>query len=454
MKIQTKLTLLFCLIFGAILLLFIVGVYHFYDNNSKEEYFERLRLRATLKFDLIEGESIDPEILRFMYENTPDDYEPKVVIYNNKGHLIYHDVDEDSDYYKSMAPLIVMVKKQKEYTMWEHKYQTIGFMINNGHKDYIVFATGYDNHRVERLADLRFILGSAFLVTMLFILLAGRFFAKMFFRPVTKMVEQVKDITSSHLDIRLDERNKKDELAELAVTFNQMLAQLEYAFDSQKQFVSNISHELRTPLSAIITELELAESRNHTCEEYKEVISETMKDARRLVKLSNSLLDMAKANYNPTEISFRELRLDELLLEVCRKIQKSETDYKLHLFFEKEFDDECLISVNGNEYLLSVAFTNIIDNGCKFSKDNTCEIHLSYEEENVTVQIIDHGIGIKGEEKESIFTPFYRGINKTFAPGNGIGLSLTHRIIDIHKGTISIDSHPGFTAFTVSMNHL
>ena len=91
MKIKTKLTLLFSLIFGIILLTFIFGVYHFYSNRCHNDYFERLHLRAAIKVDLIDGEAIDPEIFHLLYENAPKHYEPQVSIYHTDGKLVYHD---------------------------------------------------------------------------------------------------------------------------------------------------------------------------------------------------------------------------------------------------------------------------------------------------------------------------------------------------------------------------
>lgn len=329
---------------------------------------------------------------------------------------------------------------------------------NNGCKnDCNVLAIGYDAYEAARLQMLRTALTAAYLIAMLFIILTVRLLIKQAFRPVSRMTDKVKDITlSNHLNIRLDEGNRRDELAKLAITFNEMLSQLERAFDAQKQFVYNISHELRTPLSAIITELELSKSKpGNRKEEYEVAIELVLKDTRRLVKLSNSLLDMAKANYAPTGIARHNIRLDELLLGVCRKVQKSDVRNNVQLIFDtEELDDDRFISLYGNEYLLSVAFGNLIENGCKFSADRTCEVHISYEQQEVIIRIIDHGIGIHPEEMEDIFTPFFRGTNKDFTEGNGIGLFLTHKIIEIHQGELSVESCPGETLFTVKLKNL
>lgn len=456
MKIQNRLTLLFSFLFGAILFAFIVGVYHFYSNQCKNYYFERLHLRAALKVDLIDGETIAPDVLHAFYENTPPDFEPQITVFGGNGKLIYRD-NKNTLPRQEYDSLSHYIRTIGACCIWNGDKQTYGFAIEGCKTNYIVFATGQDIRGAAQLRTLRTVLGVAYLIAMLFIVLTVRLFTKQAFSPVSKMTDKARDITlSSELNIRLDEGNRKDELAKLAITFNRMLAQLEKAFNAQKQFVYHISHELRTPLSAIITELELSKDKgNHRKEDYETVIDLILNDSRRLVKLSNNLLDMAKANYSPTEIAMHEIRLDELLFNVIHEVRKSAPDYIVQFIFDKEtIEDDGFISVRGNEYLLGVAFGNLIDNGCKFSPDRTCEIHISYDASETVIRIIDHGIGISTEDMKSIFTPFFRGSNKGFAEGNGIGLSLTHKIIAIHCGDIRVESRPGLTIFTVKLKNL
>jgi signal transduction histidine kinase len=300
------------------------------------------------------------------------------------------------------------------------------------------------------------VLGVAYLAVMLLVILTVRLFTKQAFNPVSRMTKKVSDITDLHqLDIRLDEGNRRDELAHLAITFNNMLSQLQSSFNAQKQLVYNMSHELRTPLSAIVTELELVRDTAKTKEEYVQAVEKVLSDSHRLVKLSNDLLDMAKANYGLSEVATHIVRIDEILLEACRLEQNSDKGYEIQIVFDsEELPDDKLISIHGNEYLLIVAFRNLMDNGCKYSPDHSCEVHISYKDGQVVVSVVDHGIGIKEADINSIFNSFYRGENKSYAEGNGIGLSLTKRIINMHGGNIDVESVPGRTVFTVRLQNL
>lgn len=451
MKIQTKLSLIYSCIFGIILLIFIVAVYQYYSGKSEDDYFERLHIRAALKVDFIDGETISPDILRLIYESTPGEYEPLVTIYTKQGKLIYRDKQDVLESSKHRL-LIESVKQKGVCKTWdEDDRQTYGFLIEGLKGDYVAFATGYDVHGFTRLANLRWILLTAYLIAMIFIILAVRLFARQAFRPVSRMIDEVKRNNPSNLGLRLDEGNRKDELASLAITFNKMLAQLEEAFTEQKRLVYNMSHELRTPLAAIITELELSEQRQCDEEEYRRVIGQALKDANRLAKLSNSLLDLAKASYDVSGIAMHPVRIDEMMLEVCSKVQRVDSQCSVHLLFDKEPDDESLITIEGNSYLLEVAFTNLVDNACKYSVDKACEIHLSYEENSCLVSVVNNGKDIPLEEQQTIFNPFYRGSNKSVADGNGIGLYLTQKIVDLHQGSICLQSFEGITSFIVEL---
>ena len=241
---------------------------------------------------------------------------------------------------------------------------------------------------------------------------------------------------------------EKDELNELAQNFNGMLERLENSFDSQKHFVSNISHELRTPLSAIITELELASEKDLPKDQYQQTIRYALDDARNMVKLSNSLMDLAKASYDPNEISFSEVRLDEVLLESYTKIIKENTGYKVSLHIEDNVEEHQLI-IQGNEYLLQVAFNNLIDNACKYSPEHVCSINVTVHTKKLYISFSNTGVAISQEDLQHIFEPFYRSETSKREKGHGIGLFLTQKIIHLHDTAITVVSGDNTTVFTV-----
>ncbi|MEJ7678445.1 MAG: HAMP domain-containing protein [Segetibacter sp.] len=135
-----------------------------------------------------------------------------------------------------------------------------------------------------KLSNLRNSLIIAFTLAIALTIIAGRFFAAKVLSPISSMVDKVQEITATNLDLRVPIKNEKDEMGELATTFNHVLDRLEKSFDAQKQFVSNVSHELRTPLSIIIAELELALLKERKNEEYTETIKSALSDAKKACK--------------------------------------------------------------------------------------------------------------------------------------------------------------------------
>ena len=300
-----------------------------------------------------------------------------------------------------------------------------------------------------QILDFKLLVIWAVSLAVLFII--GYFMARNALNPVSKIVKQVEKITASNLSQRVETDNPKDEIGELAATFNDTLDRLEESFESQKMFVSNVSHELRTPLAALIAELELSLRRERSNEDYKNVVESALVDARKIEKLSNGLMDLAKASYHTNQIAMSAVRLDEVLLDASTIVMQANDEHSVNLVFDESSDNDRTITILGNEYLLRTAFVNLMENNCKFSQNQTSTVQILFSEQAVSIRFSDTGIGISPEDMEQIFKPFYRGKNRFFAAGNGIGMTLVERIVNLHNGVISIDSEEGKgTSFTLT----
>lgn len=283
----------------------------------------------------------------------------------------------------------------------------------------------------------------------------GYFMARSALKPVSHIVRQVEQITASDLSKRVDIKEAKDEIGELAKTFNQTLESLEQSFDSQRMFVNHISHELRTPMAALIAELELSLRKERTGDQYRQVIVSALNDARKIEKLSVGLLDLAKASYHIEQVAISNVRLDEVLLDALNIVSKANPTYRVDMTFDQTSDDDQLVTVKGNEYLLRTAFVNLIENNCKFSDNKTSKVSISFSDHRSIISFTDSGIGIPPEDIGRLFTPFYRGRNRFYCPGNGIGLALVERIITLHKGEITVASQlEKGTCFTIKLDHI
>ena len=455
MQIKTRLTLLFTSLIAALLLAFALTVYFTSSATREDEYFARLKQQGATKANLLFDTKIAPHILQTIYKKAPNAlYQEEVAVYDTAFNLLYHDAVE-IDKVKETRGMIDSIISLKQVQFYINNMQVVGFVYEHNNHQYIVTSASIDGFGLAKLANLRNTLLIAFLFSVIVIFFVGRFLAKKALQPVSIMVDKVKNITATNLDLRIDEGNRKDEIAALAITFNEMLNRLENSFNAQKHFVSNISHELRTPLTAMLAEMQLTIQKDRSSSEYKQSIEHIISDTQKLIRLSSSLLDLAKANYDQTEIAFKEVRLDEILLDASNDVLHNQSRHRVNIAFEKEIENDDFISVQGNAYLLKVAFINLMENGCKFSQNNQSNVSISYDGENTIINFSDNGIGIGPEELQQIFTPFYRGKNKKFADGNGIGLFLTHKIISLHKGNVTIQSKENNgTTFTVKIPHV
>ncbi|EJL71426.1 sensor histidine kinase [Chryseobacterium populi] len=452
MKIRTQITLLFTIITASILLLFAAIIYYSAKENREKEFYTVLKREAETKGNLFFKARVDSRTLQNIYKNNRITInEVEVAIYNTSFQLLYHDA-VNIDFVKETKEMINTIETKGETQFYQKDWQVVGLRYSFEGEDYIITAAAYDEYGYNKLNSLLRNSLLVLLLSILFIYIAGRIFSKKVFKPVKEMIDKANNISATNLYLRLNTKNNKDEISELGNTFNGMLDRLENSFDAQKHFVSNISHELRTPLSAIITELELAIGREQDNNTYKRAIKNSLNDAKKIVRLSNSLLDLAKASYDPSEIAFKTIRIDEVLLDAKHQVQQANADYKIDLHFENDIDDENQISLTGNEYLLKVAFVNLFENGCKFSADKECLASIAFNNHRILLHFKDKGIGIPEGDLDHIFTPFYRGENKKFTDGNGIGLSLTQKIILLHKGKITVVSKPGIgTTFSIEL---
>jgi len=449
MKITLKLTILFTVITAAILFIFATVIFQYAKYDREEEFYERIKIKALVKGELFFDAKASPEILHQIHKNNLQVINAaEIAIYDENYKLLFHD-DPESDVVKETPGMFKKILKKGEIQFYIGKSQAVGEKYTYHGKNYIITAVAYDFFGYDKIDRMFIHMVYSYFGAIIVICISGLFFARRAFAPVQVITRNVNKITANKLDVRLTVEGSKDELSELGNTFNQMLDRLQSSFETQKSFVSNISHELRTPLAAIIAELELSLSKDHAPEDYRLAINNTLNDAKRLVRLSSSLLDLAKAGYDRTEISFKSIRVDEILLDARQMEQQANPNYKIDINFEGALDDDLEMAALGNEYLLKVAFANLFNNGCKYSPDNQCRVSINYSDNIIELQFSNSGQGIAPEELDSIFEPFYRAANQTMAPGNGIGLSLTQKIIILHNGTLSVQSDNQRTVFTV-----
>jgi two-component system sensor histidine kinase ArlS len=455
MKIRTRLTLIYLFNTIIILLTFSFFVYNSEKKNREKEFFMLLEKEAYSRARIFFNKQIIPEIQQQFYHNNrkfiPD---AKVAVYDSNCQLVYNDLVKSNVLKEHSLMLKDFNEGIENYSTTDGK-QVVGVRYDVGNKSYIVMAIAYDEYGLNKLNYLKENIIEYFLISVVFIFVVGYYFSDNAFAPLREIIKDVKNISASNLYSRLKTKKSKDELFELAETFNKMLDRLEDSFMAQKHFVANTSHELRTPLTRLSGELEIALQKKRKKKEYVEVLRVLFNDTQKLIRLTNSLLNLAKVSGDNSELFFETVRVDEILLDVQYLVQQKNSAYQVYISFEKEMENESGVSIFGSEELLQIAFLNIVENSCKFSPDHKAQVIISKTSEGVVLYFSDNGIGIAQEDLEAVFTPFYRGNNRHFAEGSGIGLALTHKIISLHGGSIKVTSELDMgTTFTIMIPNI
>jgi signal transduction histidine kinase len=434
MKIKTRLSIQFTLVVLGILLIFSVLVYYFSYSSQLSKYRQNLLERAqNTAILLINVQEVDSTLLKKIHQTTKSLEEEEIALTNSSNKLLY---SNEVKYLTGQISGRPTTATSPAYFSIGHKDGVIYDHEVNGQL-YHVYVLAYDKYRAESLHDLRNVLQWSILFSVWLSVWASYLFSKLAINPISKIISKVKEINSYKLNSRLDEGKGQDEIEQLSITFNQMLSDLELAFKSQTEFVSNASHELRTPLAIMIAESDYMIGRERTTEEYRKHIKGLNEDLRNLNHLINSLLELAHLNRDNTMLQ-SEVRVDELIFNAIKSIKSKYPGRKV--LPEIEFtENESDLIISGNAGLLEIAFRNLIDNACKFS-DTDVLVKVSSTESLLSVSVLDQGIGIPLTEISNIFNSFKRGANVKFIGGFGIGLSIVARVAELHNAEIKVTS--------------
>jgi heavy metal sensor kinase len=267
------------------------------------------------------------------------------------------------------------------------------------------------------------------------------------FHPLSDMVRAAEKVSANNLSERLKLPKGRDEVFRLAASFNVMLDRLESVFKSQKQFVADASHEIRTPLAIIRSELEFAQ-KSIADTESKESMEIALAEVDRLKRLSDDLLLLAKMDSPSVSTNIQIVRLDELLVDCVKAMKVSAEGRRISL--QLNIEEAVELEADGDK--LRSAMTNLIDNAVKFSPDGgTVTILERSRGDSFEIRVHNEGEGIAFSDLGNIFGRFHRAAtSRSYHDGSGLGLAIVRKIIEFHKGSISVESEPGKGAtFTV-----
>ncbi len=286
-----------------------------------------------------------------------------------------------------------------------------------------------------------FLLRSVIATTIIILLssVCTYFLTKKTLTPLQKLTSEVSQIQAQNLSTQLAVPNSKDEIAQLTSSFNEMLARLDNAFSTQKQFSANAAHELRTPLAVLQTNLEVFEKKQEPeMVEYRQLFTMIKEQTARLSQLVGTLLDMTNLKSVPRT---DQVTLEELVDEVFCDLDPVAEKAGISIHFNNSANQDSHTDVTGSYVLLYRAVYNLVENAIKYNRPHG-SVSVSVKQENgqAMVLVTDTGIGISPENQKKIFDPFFR-VDKSRSRamgGAGLGLALVDSIAKEHGGTVKV----------------
>ncbi len=299
--------------------------------------------------------------------------------------------------------------------------------------------SGFEWSLHQELYRLRVALLLGITLSMILAMGGGYWLARRALRPVAALTEAADEIRATKLTARLPTSfGVRDELTDLAESFNKMLSRIEASFDRERRFTDNAAHELLTPLTTMRNGIEVALRRERTREAYQQALESMMLDVEELTETVQGLLQLARVD-RLKELPRRRVDLSRIVHQHTNRFQDRAVGKGIKL------QQKILphVHVLADEGRIGEVIDNLVDNAIKYSPDGaTVTVEVSRQDDNGRLIVSDTGMGFDPEAKERLFDRFYRADAKEVQAqhGSGLGLAIVQAITFVYGGKISAES--------------
>lgn len=274
------------------------------------------------------------------------------------------------------------------------------------------------------------------------------FVGKLFIKPMESFSDNFEELSKGNFSVRASENELIKEINDMAKCFNSMVNDLSHIETLRNDFVENVSHEFKTPIASIEGYATLLQDENLSEEKYCRYVQKILDNSARLSNLTTNILALSKLDNQESILHKSKYRLDEQVRKALLLLENKWAMKNL------EFDiDMPKYEYFGDEQMLDQVWFNIIDNAIKHSNvGDKIKIALTTGDGVVYVSIADQGCGMSEEVQKHLFEKFYQGDTSRKDEGNGLGLSIVKRIVDLCDGDIKVESAEGIgTKFIVTL---
>lgn len=257
-------------------------------------------------------------------------------------------------------------------------------------------------------------------------------------RPIYTLMQAIHAVSEGNFQTKIYLEHPQ-EFRELSRCFNQMTEELAGIEILRSDFINNFSHEFKTPIASILGFAKLIKKGNLTPEEQEEYLDIIIEESKRLTALSTNVLHLSKVESMSLLTDFTIFNIGEQIRECVvlleNKWEEKNISFDFHL---KE------LPISGNEQLLKQVWMNLLDNAIKFSPAKSKIIlSLHTDTDFIKIMVKDFGPGMTESIQHNIFDKFYQGDTSHSSEGNGLGLPLVKKIVELHQGSIAVKSQPG-----------
>lgn len=447
-SIGHKLTLSYVLIALITVLvmesLFFLAIYQYYVNGISQTLVNHAEASATM-YDKYAPVGDVADKISFIYDNMKVDETALVEVYDARSQFLINNVGNQSKHTELTKDYTEAL--DGETAIWRGRLEThepiISVSVPLKDRDKVIGVLRYVSSMTQVNDMLRSNMMMAILIGVFILVLAaliGYMMSNRILVPVKDLIRVTKEITSGNLNAKAS-KYYEDEIGHLADVVNQMTEEIRRSDQAKTDFISSISHELRTPLTSIKGWAETIDDNINDKETAKMGIDIIDRETNRLIHLVNDLLDFSRLQSNRIEIEHEPLWVDDFLTAIYHQFSIRANQEGVNLRLHLDGQDAMVI---GDENRLRQVFINIIDNSFKFVSVRTrpeiiMQSHMLDDQVVITVE--DNGPGLSSEELLRVKEKFYKGSNKQ--SGTGLGLSIANEIVELHKGTLYIDSIRG-----------